>query len=144
MFEPMPSARMPVKATRMPIGRVRMATSALRRGAADIILTGGCEAFLHPLILQALSYQGQCATTSDLNAYRPFDRRAAGLLLAEGASICILEDYEHALRRNAPIYGEVLGYGQTSDAGGLRIPSESGKYYARAMQIAMREGNVRP
>jgi 3-oxoacyl-(acyl-carrier-protein) synthase len=121
-----------------------MAASALRRGAADIILTGGCEAFLHPLILQALSYQGQCATTSDLNAYRPFDRRAAGLLLAEGASICILEDYEHALQRNAPIYGEVLGYGQTSDAAGLRIPSESGKYYARAMQIAMHEGNVRP
>src|SRR6266487_5146535 len=48
-----------------------LATSALRRGTADIILTGGCEAFLHPLILQALSYQGQCVTTSDLNAYRP-------------------------------------------------------------------------
>jgi 3-oxoacyl-(acyl-carrier-protein) synthase len=123
---------------------IGLATSALRRGVADIILTGGCEAFLHPLILQALSYQGQCARTSDRNAYRPFDRRAAGLLLAEGASICILEDYEHAVQRNAPIYGEVLGYGQTSDANGLRIPSESGKYYARAIQLAMCEGNVQP
>ena len=66
------------------------------------------------------------------------------MLLAEGASICILEDYEHAVRRNAPIYGEVAGYGQTSDAGGLRIPSENGKYYARAMQLAMREGNLQP
>jgi 3-oxoacyl-(acyl-carrier-protein) synthase len=121
-----------------------IATSAIQRGAADVILTGGCEAFLHPLILQAISFQGQCATTSDVNAYRPFDRRAAGLLLAEGASICILEDYEHARQRNAPIYGEIPGYGQTSDAAGLRIPSESGKYYARAMQLAMRAGNIQP
>ncbi len=121
-----------------------IASNAIRRGAADVILAGGCEAFLHPLILQAISYQGQCVTTNDLNAYRPFDKRAAGLILAEGASICILEDYEHARRRNAPIYGEVLGCGQTSDAGGLRIPSENGKYYARAMQLAMQEGNVQP
>ena len=121
-----------------------LATGAIRRGAADVILTGGCEAFLHPLILQALSYQGQCVTTSDSNAYRPFDQRAAGLILAEGAAICILEDYEHARQRNAPIYGEIAGYGQTNDAHGLRIPSENGKYYARAMQLALREGNIQP
>jgi 3-oxoacyl-[acyl-carrier-protein] synthase II len=82
------------------------------------------------------------ALGDDPRAYRPFDRRAAGLLLAEGAGICILEEYEHAQRRGAPIYGEIVGYGQTNDAHGLGNPSSDGSLYARAIQLAMEEGDV--
>jgi 3-oxoacyl-[acyl-carrier-protein] synthase II len=65
-------------------------------------------------------------------------------LLAEGAGICILEDYEHALKRGAPLYGEIVGFGQTNDALGLRNVPDSGKYYARAMSLAMRQSGLNP
>jgi 3-oxoacyl-(acyl-carrier-protein) synthase len=121
-----------------------MAASAVRRGAADVIIAGGCEALLHPFILLALARKGYCATGADTQGYRPFDRRAAGLVLAEGAGMCILEEYEHAQQRGATIYGEIVGYGQTSDAHGLTPPSSDGRQYARAMRQAMQEGNIAP
>ena len=119
-----------------------MAYGAIRRGAADVIITGGCEALLEPCFLIILSHGGFCLVGNDPNAYRPFDRRAAGLLLGEGAGTCIVEEYEHAVQRGAPIYGEIVGYGQTNDAYGLRNSAVSGKQYARAMYQAMREGNI--
>ncbi len=82
------------------------------------------------------------ALGDDPNAYRPFDRRAAGLLAAEGAGICILEEYEHARRRGSPIYGEIVGYGQTNDAHGLVAPSSNGGQYARAIQLVMQEAQL--
>lgn len=121
-----------------------MAYRAIRRKAADVILAGGCEAPLYPFILQVLAHGDYAATGDDLHAYRPFDRRAAGLLVAEGAGICILEEYEHARQRGARIYGEIVGYGQTNDAHGLVNPSSDGAHYARAIQLAMQEGDVRP
>lgn len=121
-----------------------VAAGAVRRGAADVLITGGCEVLLHPFILLTLARKGFCAAGADVRAYRPFDRRAAGLVLAEGAGICIVEEYEHARRRGASIYGEIVGYGQTNDAHGLDSPSASGAQYARAMQQAMREGKVTP
>jgi len=120
-----------------------IATGAIRRGAADMILTGGSEAMLHPFALSVLAHHGDhCVLGEDPNAYRPFDRRAAGLIMAEGAGICILEDYEHARRRGAPIYGEIVGYGQTNDALGLQAPSSNGKQYARAIKLAMQEAGL--
>jgi 3-oxoacyl-(acyl-carrier-protein) synthase len=121
-----------------------IAAGAIRRGAADVLITGGCEVLLHPFVLLVLARRGFCAPEADVRAYRPFDRRAAGLVLAEGAGMCIVEEYEHARRRGAPIYGEIVGYGQTNDAHGLESPSASGAQYARAMQQAMREGSVTP
>ncbi len=121
-----------------------MAASAIRRGAADVIITGGCEALLHPFVFLVLARQGYCALGADPQAYRPFDRRAVGLVLAEGAGMCILEEYEHARQRGAPIYGEIVGYGQTNDAHGLVAPSPDGAYYARAVKLAMQEGNIAP
>jgi 3-oxoacyl-[acyl-carrier-protein] synthase II len=56
--------------------------------------------------------------------------------------MCILEEYEHARQRGVPIYGEIIGYGQTNDAHGLLPPSSHGKYYARAMGLAMQEANI--
>jgi 3-oxoacyl-(acyl-carrier-protein) synthase len=121
-----------------------MAYQAIQRGVADVIITGGCEAFLQPLILQVMARQGICMLTDDPHAYRPFDRRATGLLLAEGAGICILESYEHAKRRGAPIYGEIVGYGQAHEANGLAAPSSSGTYYARAIEMALAEAQAQP
>ncbi len=121
-----------------------MAYSALRRGAADVLITGGCEALFHPFILLALARKGYCATGSDARSYRPFDRRAAGLVLAEGAGICIVEEYEHARQRGAPIYGEIVGYGQTNDAHGLVSPSSNGAQYTRALRLALQEGDITP
>lgn len=121
-----------------------MAYRAIRRGAADVILAGGCEGLLDPFILFIFAHTGDCVLENDPNAYRPFDRRATGLMLGEGAGICILEDYEHAQRRGAPIYGEIVGYGQTNDAHGLQTHSSDGRHYARAIRLAMQEGNVSP
>ncbi len=121
-----------------------MAYSAMRRGAADVIIAGGCEALLDPVIMLALARHGFCAPGDDLAAYRPFDQRAAGLVLAEGAGICILEEYEHARQRGAPIYGEIIGYGQTNDAHGLTSPPADGAQYARALRQAMQEGAISP
>ena len=66
------------------------------------------------------------------------------MLVAEGAGICILEEYEHARRRGATIYGEIVGYGQTNDAHGLVAPSSSGAQYARAIQLVTREAQLQP
>ena len=85
---------------------------------------------------------GDCVLGDDPNAYRPFDRRAAGLILGDGAGICILESYEHARQRGASIYGEIVGFGQTNDAHGFRTPSSDGRHYARAIRLAMQEGNL--
>jgi 3-oxoacyl-[acyl-carrier-protein] synthase II len=121
-----------------------IAYHAIQRGAADVLITGGCESLVQPFLLLILGHSGQCATGDDPNAYRPFDRRASGLILAEGAGICIVEEYEHARRRGAHIYGEIVGYGQTNDALGFGMPPQSGKQYARAMRLALREAQLQP
>ncbi|HEX9133221.1 MAG TPA: beta-ketoacyl-[acyl-carrier-protein] synthase family protein [Ktedonobacteraceae bacterium] len=134
----------PVNDTVGGLDALGMAYTAIRRGAADVIIAGGCEALLHPSVLLILGHSGHCVTGNDPNAYRPFDRRASGFLLAEGAGICILEEYEHARRRGAPIYGEIVGYGQTNDARGFGLPTSNGMQYARAMCLAMQEARLQP
>lgn len=121
-----------------------MATQAIRRGTADILITGGSEAMLHPCFLLLFGYDDLCATGNDPHAYRPFDQRACGLLLAEGAGICILEEYEHARQRHAPIYGEILGSGATNDARGSRAPTANGAHYAHAMRLALQDASLQP
>jgi 3-oxoacyl-(acyl-carrier-protein) synthase len=121
-----------------------IAYDAIRRGAADVLITGGCESLVQPILLLILGHSGQCATGDDPNAYRPFDHRATGLILAEGAGICIIEEYEHARRRGAHIYGEIVGYGQTNDALGFGMPAQDGKQYARAMRLALQEAQSQP
>ena len=134
----------PVNDTVGGLDALGIAASAIRRGAADIIITGGCEALLHPFVFLALARKGYCLTGADPQGYRPFDQRAAGLALAEGAGMCILEEYEQARQRGAHIYGEIIGWGQTNDANGFASPSAHGTHYARAMRLAMKEGSVAP
>lgn len=121
-----------------------LAVGAIRRGAVDVVLSGGSEALLHPFFLLVFGHSGLSAPGHDPCAYRPFDRRAAGLLLAEGAGVCVLEEYEHARRRGAQIYGEILGVGQTSDARLPFPPSADGTYYALAMRQALEEAHLAP
>src|SRR6266568_5279809 len=121
-----------------------MAYFAIRRGAADVLITGGCESLLNPFFLRILGRSDYCATGDDASAYRPFDQRATGILLAEGSAICILEEYEHALRRGAPIYGEIVGYGQSNDARGFGPVTQNGVQYARAMCLALQEAKLQP
>jgi len=121
-----------------------IAYNAIRRGTADVLITGGCESLVQPFLLLILGHSGQCVTGDDPNAYRPFDQRAAGFIPSEGAGICIVEEYEHARRRGAPIYGEIVGYGQTNDALGFGIPAQTGKQYARAMGLALQEAQTQP
>jgi len=137
-------SKTPVNNTVGGLDALGIAYTSIRRGAADVLITGGCESLVQPFLLLILGYSDQCATGDDPNAYRPFDQRAAGLILAEGAGICILEEYEHARRRGALIYGEIVGYGQTNDALGFGIPAHNGKQYARAMGLALQEAQSQP
>lgn len=121
-----------------------VAYHAIQRGVADVIIAGGSEAPVHPFMLPILAQSGHFAEGNETSAYRPFDTRARGLILAEGAGICILEDYEHALRRGATIYGEIVGYSQTCDARTFRSPVVDGSHYARAITVAMQEARLEP
>jgi 3-oxoacyl-[acyl-carrier-protein] synthase II len=94
------------------------ATELIRAGDADIMIAGGCHSMIHPFGLTGFSL---LTTLSERNgdptrASRPFDNDRDGFVLGEGAAIVILEEYEHARKRGAPIFGEILGYGSTADA----------------------------
>lgn len=118
----------------------------LQRGDADVIIAGGTEAPLSPLI-----FAGTCASRamSTLNespkqACRPFDKNRDGYVMGEGAGVVILETLDHALNRNAKIYGEITGYGLTCDAYHITAPEPDGRGSAKAMSLALSEGGVSP
>jgi len=134
----------PVNDTAGGLDALGLAYNAIRRGTADVIIAGGCEAPLHPCVLYVMAQSGQYTMSNDPQAYRPFDRRAEGLLPAEGAGICIVEDYEHAQRRGATIYGEIVGYGQSNDAHGHMAASPNGSHYARAIRTALEADELSP
>ena len=135
----------PVNDAASGLDAMTLAYRAIQRGNADVLITGGSEAFIHPFILFIFAHdRDYYIKGNDPHAYRPFDRRASGLLVAEGGALCLLEEYEHARKRGAHIYGEIVGYGQTNDAHGLQVPSSNGKHYARAIRMAMQEGNLAP
>lgn len=116
----------------------------VRDGYADIMLAGGVEAPLTPLIFGAFAVIRAMSTRNDdpARACRPFDRRRDGFVMAEGAALLVLEDLEHARRRGAAIYGEVLGYGTSNDAHHMTAPLPSGAQAARAMRGALDEAAI--
>ncbi len=117
------------------------AAHSIRHGISDIMVTGGSEAAVTPLgvsafiALKALSKRNDDPT----KASRPFDADRDGFVLAEGAGIIILEEYEHAKARDARIYAEVLGFGQTADASHITAPDEQGRGAAHAMEVALKD-----
>ena len=122
------------------------AAEAIRRGAADVVLGGGCEAGICQLglggfnVIKALSR----SEVPPEKASRPFDANRDGFVPAEGAAILILESLEHALGRGAEILAEVSGYGVSSDAFHAVQPDEDGAGAARAMRWAIEDAGMQP
>ncbi|MBI4277560.1 MAG: beta-ketoacyl-ACP synthase II [Armatimonadetes bacterium] len=118
----------------------------VRDGHADVMLAGGVECPLAPLIFGSFALLRAMSTRNDepARACRPFDRDRDGFVMGEGAAILILEDMERARRRGAPVYGEILGYGSTNDAHHMTAPLPSGAQQARAMRLALEEAGLAP
>ena len=119
---------------------------ALQRGDADIIITGGTEAPLTPLMFAGTCASRVMSTSNDRprQACRPFDKNRDGFVMGEGAGMVVLETLNHALQRNATIYGEIIGYGLTCDAYHITAPHPKGGGIAMAMSFALSEGKVSP
>lgn len=119
---------------------------AVRDGYADVMVAGGAEAPLAPLTFAAFSNIRAMSTRNEDpgTASRPFDVGRDGFVMGEGAAVVVLEERGRALARGAPVYGEVVGYGCTNDAHHMTAPRPDGRQAARAMRLALADGDVTP
>jgi len=122
------------------------ALNAIRHGVADVVVTGGSEAALTPLGLGAFAAMKALSRRNDdaRAASRPFDKDRDGFVLSEGSGVLVFEALEHARKRNARIYCEVLGFGATADAGDMVQPDPEGSGAARAMALALQDARLDP
>ncbi len=122
------------------------ASEWIRRGEADVVLSGGSHSMLHPLGLAGFSLLTVLSKKNDdpTRASRPFDKKRDGFVLSEGAAVVILEELSHALKRGAPIYGEIIGYGSTADAYRLTDMDPQGDGACRAVSLALKKAGVAP
>ncbi len=118
----------------------------LQLGEADVMISGGSEAGISILGLGGFSNMKALSTRNDdpTTASRPFDKERDGFVMGEGAGALVLEEYEHAKRRGAPVYAEFLGCGMTDDAHHITAPEETGEGAARAIKLALADGEVAP
>lgn len=118
----------------------------IKRGDADAMIAGGTESVVSPLAIGGFAVMKALSTNNDNpeGASRPFEKGRDGFVLAEGAGIVILEEYEAAKKRGAKIYAEVVGYGLSSDAFHLTAPAPGGEGAARCMKMALNGAGVRP
>lgn len=116
----------------------------IQRGICDLIITGGSEAAITPIALAGFSSMKALSTRNEepSKASRPFDKDRDGFVMGEGAGILILEELEHAIKRGARIYAELVGYGATSDAYHMTAPDPLADGAKRAMELALKDGNV--
>lgn len=118
---------------------------AVKHGYADAILAGGSEAAVCNLTLAGFTSCMALSTNNDpATACRPFDKNRDGFVMGEGAGILVLEEYEHAKARGAKIYGEICGYGNTSDAYHVTAPDPEAEGITRAIRLALEEAGVSP
>ena len=119
---------------------------AIVYGDADAMITGGTEANITPLTIGGFNAMKALSTRNEEpeKACRPFDKNRDGFVVAEGAGILTLEELGFALKRNAKIYGEVIGYGYTGDAYHITAPPPDGEGAARCMRMAIKDAGLRP
>jgi len=122
------------------------AFKAIKYDEADVMVTGGTEAAVTPIGISGFSNMKALSMRHDnpAAASRPFDADRDGFVLSEGAGILVFEELEHAKSRGANIYGEVLGYGASADAGHITQPDPQGSGAARAMSEALRNAGLNP
>jgi 3-oxoacyl-[acyl-carrier-protein] synthase II len=116
-------------------------------GDADVMVAGGAEAAVTPLGVCGFGAARALSTGYNdrpAEASRPFDEGRDGFVIAEGAGVVILEEYEHAKKRGAKIYAEIIGYGMSGDAYHITAPSEGGDGGFRAMTAALKNANINP
>ena len=118
---------------------------AIQYGDADVMIAGGTESCICPTGVAGFTSLTALSTSTDpKRASIPFDRDRDGFVLGEGAGVVMLEELEHAKKRGARIYAEVAGYGSSGDAYHITSPAEDGGGAAKAMTLAIEEGNIRP
>jgi 3-oxoacyl-[acyl-carrier-protein] synthase II len=122
------------------------ALRAIQADAADVMISGGSEAAMTPMGLGGFTSARALSTRNEdpAKASRPFDRDRDGFVLSEGAGIVVLEELEHARRRGAQIFAEILGCGSTADAHNITAPHPDGEGAARAMALALKDARVNP
>ena len=117
----------------------------IKNGYQDIIIAGGTEASITPSGIAGFANIKALTQVTDKNrASIPFDKERNGFVMGEGAGVVVLEEYEHAKKRGAKIYAEIVGYGATSDAYHITSPAPGGEGGARAMKIAIEEAKINP
>jgi 3-oxoacyl-[acyl-carrier-protein] synthase II len=116
---------------------------AIRRGELDAVLAGGSESIITHVAIGGFE-QARATSSRESQTPRPFDRERDGLVVGEGAAMLVLESLEHARARGATILGEIVGYGQTTDAYHITAPAEGGRGAARAIAIALRDAGLQP
>ncbi|HEY8464471.1 MAG TPA: beta-ketoacyl-ACP synthase II [Bacillota bacterium] len=116
----------------------------IKRGEADAIITGGSESTINPVAVAGFTNMTALSTRNDApeKASRPFDAERDGFVIGEGAAIVILEELEHALKRDAKIYAEVVGFGMNSDAYHIAAPQPDGTSAAKCMQLALKSAGL--
>jgi len=118
----------------------------IRRGEADIMVTGGAEASMNEIIYAGFGNMKALSTRNEdpAAASRPFDKGRDGFVMAEGAGVLVFEEWEHAKRRGAVIYAEVAGFGQSCDGYHITAPCEDGEGGYRSMRNALRSAGMNP
>ncbi len=118
---------------------------SIQYGEADVMVTGGTESSITPIGIGGFCALTALSSVDDPDRCSlPFDKNRSGFVMGEGAGVVVLEELEHARKRGAHIYAEVLGYGCTSDAYHITSPAEDGEGAARAMEFAMEEADIKP
>lgn len=121
------------------------AYKTIKYGSEDVILAGGTEASICEVGIAGFENMKALSHATDKNrASIPFDKERSGFVMGEGAGILVLEELEHAKKRGAKIYAEVIGYGATSDAYHITSPAPNGEGGARAMKRAIEDADIKP
>ena len=118
----------------------------IQRGSADLMVSGGAEASITPMAIGGFNSARALSTWNDRykEASRPFDKDRTGFVMGEGSGTLILEELEHAKKRGAKIYAEIIGAGLTGDAYHVTAPAPEGEGAFRSMREALRDGNIKP